>query len=379
MENPYESLVAELMTKGIITSGKEPGPDEIISLLPSLPATKENADLLQRLAETAPKKLAKEARRTLYLWYSRGIAAPPAQSRTWRLATGHRALDAYLTHIDGQGGRVILYCFSQPGTAYGAMFSICVDTRGIERSEVQVLKKAGYQSLIDSIKKNEDLTYVSADPAYCRALLKHFYHLNRERRGPVPRDFELFRSYLGPDEPLPQPLIYNSLSADEVHQARTFLVSNSTNLLNEREMSTWFFDGPIVEKALEQLNSRQQSSLVLSPGAQQALTEGVKEQMLKDIFTPAFQRVYARRLEEMAYVFWNTGREMRAREAVAVALSMKDSGGVAFIPFLRSLVEKTIAINNARKQGAQAPGGSESGLYIPGRQTNPSPFNLRRP
>jgi hypothetical protein len=54
------------------------------------------------------------------------------------------------------------------------------------------------------------------------------------------------------------------------------------------------------------------------------------------------RRAYRRRLEEIAYIFWKTGRERAARQAVAAAFSIGDTGTLRAHPFLRQVVQRSI-------------------------------------
>lgn len=366
-----EQWFEELKRRGIVDGEADgsPDPDALAARLASLPASAANAELLQIVAKAAPKRLAKEARRLLHLWRSRGLlaSAPLQKGQIWRLESQPKPLRALLSHLDGRGDRFAVYSFSRPGSPYVVMVTVGNDSTGLVHAEVhEPANKRDFQTLMDGLRRLEDVTWVDTDPAYCRALLKHFYRLNRERHAAVPREFELYRPALGPDEPLPPPPIYDRLTAAEVGQDRSSLLAGSGELLAEKEMATWYLEGTPVDEAVEKLEARQHSPLIISNSAEEEMAEKVKQQLLGALFTPEFRRTFARRLEEMAYIFWETGRPLRARQAVALAQALQEDMSLNFIPFFQNLVDKTIALAvSQREEEKDEVGRPGRGLYVP--------------
>lgn len=364
-----EPWLKELERQGLLDSaaGGEPDLDAIAARVAALPASDANAALLQRLAASAPKKLAKEARRLLHLWRSRGLVAaqPPPSGQTWRLENRPNSLAALLSHIDGNGDRFVIYGFSRPSTPYAVLIAIGNDAAGLTRAEVyEPPNKRAFRTLLQTVQESEGLTWVEADPAYVRALLQHFYRLSRAHRGAVPRDFELYRQALGPEVPLPPPPIYERLAAAEVAASRAFLLTGSGELLDEDEMLDWYLEGPVVEEAVAKLKARQTSPLIVSEMAEREMAERIKGELLQNAFTSDFRQLFARRLEEMAFVFWETGRSVRARQAVALAQALQEGTSLTLIPFFQKLVSRSLAV--ALEAGEKAPGRrSRIGLFLP--------------
>lgn len=358
---------------------EEPGEAQLVGYLALLPPQEANVQLLTTLAETAPKRLAKEARRLLHRWRSQGLVGPePAVAGArWRLESGPRPLEALLSQVDGEGGRLVVYSFSRPAHPYVVLTAIGLDTQGVVQAEVyEPTNRRSYQNLLQALRSLEDLTLVAAAPHYGRALLQHYYRLSREQHRPVPRDFELYRPSLGEDEPLPPPLIYTRLSADEVRAGRHLLLAHSAELLAEEEMESWLLSGPPVEEAAARLQDRDRSPLIISQHAQEELAQRTRQQLLETVFQPGFRRLFARRLEEMAYVFWETERALRARQAVALAQVLQEETTLLFIPFFQKLVERSLAYATAQEEKKTAPS-RRHGLYLPNWSF--SPFTVPRP
>jgi hypothetical protein len=93
------------------------------------------------------------------------------------------------------------------------------------------------------------------------------------------------------------------------------------------------------------------------------MAERVKQQLLEETFRPEFRRLFARRLEEMAYLFWETGRPLPARRALALAQALTEGANPAFIPFFRRLAERSLA--PASPAGPTEMRMASSRLYLP--------------
>jgi hypothetical protein len=71
-----------------------------------------------------------------------------------------------------------------------------------------------------------------------------------------------------------------------------------------------------------------------------------------------------RRLEEMAYIFWRTGRERSARLAVAAAFAIGD-GPLNRHPFARALVEKSLELALEAERSGMDPAMLRRDAYTP--------------
>jgi hypothetical protein len=361
-----QELIAEMKKQGLLSSQGQPELSTLVDLLSRLRPDPEAVRALQAAAETAPKTLAKAARRLLHRWRSQGLAASgPAPGQTWTLKSVPRALEALVSHIDRRGDRFLFYAFSRPTDPYLVLLAVGRDTAGLTFAEVyQPANKRDYETLRQGVRRMEGFTFASVAPGYCRAWLHHYYRLNRKHNRPVPRDFELYRANLEPEETLPEPLVYRYLPADDVEAELQILLAGSDQLLEEKEMHSWALEGPAVEQAAERLRRQRESRLVISPLTARELADKVKTELLEEMFSPEFRKVYARRLEEMAFLFWETGRPASARRAVALARALTRGEKPAFIPFFRQLVERSLAAGPAEAAEMQISGPR---LYLPGR------------
>ncbi|MGB9919119.1 MAG: hypothetical protein ACPLPT_00100 [Moorellales bacterium] len=361
-----EELIAELRRQGLLGPEESPEPATLIKLLPALVPDPATARVLETVAETAPKPLAKEARRVLHLWRSRGLAVPQASpGQAWALKAESRPLGAMASQIDRRGDRFLFYAYRRPSSPYVILLAIGGDRGGLVMTEVyEPPNKREYQALKERIREMEGLTFIPVDPDYCRAWLHHYYRINRQQGRPVPRDFELYRASLGPELPLPECPVYHHLSPQDLEAERPILLAGSDELLTEKEMSSWVLEGPEVEGAKKKIGQQQSSPLVISPVTAREIAERIKQELVEQYFHPEFRPVFSRRLEEMAYLFWKTGRPLQARRALALARALNEGANPAFIPFFRLLAERALAPQGAAPTGEVRLGSSR--LYLPG-------------
>jgi hypothetical protein len=66
-------------------------------------------------------------------------------------------------------------------------------------------------------------------------------------------------------------------------------------------------------------------------------------QAVEELFNKPRRALFRRRLEEMAYVLWKTGKQNEPQMALAAALGMESEGGfLSPHPFLLELVKRSL-------------------------------------
>ena len=69
----------------------------------------------------------------------------------------------------------------------------------------------------------------------------------------------------------------------------------------------------------------------------------IYRQAVEELFDKPRRALFRRRLEEMAYVLWKTGKQNEAQMALAAASGMESEGGILSIhPFLLELVKRSL-------------------------------------
>ena len=122
------------------------------------------------------------------------------------------------------------------------------------------------------------------------------------------------------------------------------LLTESAELLAEREFRTWFFGPDELQPYLEELSSIKNSPLVLNRTQQEERFADVIVRAVTELFSGELRDSWPRRLYEMAYFLWSTARRRPAQQAVALALALTDNeGGGRGVPFCEDLTRTSLA------------------------------------
>ncbi len=313
------------------------------------------ADLLRRFASLSPAPpVSKAIRRSLFQLKSGGLEVPDLPEPG---ASVYRPLppplaEGFLSSIDTDGTRLVWLARPQPVQGVFAFHALISDGRGIIEFNGFESSRRKFGEYVEHFRAEIPWEIVPADPEYCLGLIVEASRINREKGEPLPEEFLKWREVMGPPPELPlQPLIYKRLAADEL-KSRTDLLDRSGDLFELPSFRAWLLDEKETQKYFGLLKEASESRLVLTPYQKEARLMEVYRQAVEELFDPARRALIRRRLEEMAYILWETGKENESRIAVAASLAMEADGGILFLhPFLREMVKRSI---NARAEREEA-------------------------
>jgi hypothetical protein len=78
----------------------------------------------------------------------------------------------------------------------------------------------------------------------------------------------------------------------------------------------------------------------------------IYRQAVEELFDKPRRALFRRRLEEMAYILWVTGKEKEARIALVAAREMEAVGGILYThPFLLELIKRSLAARREEAAG----------------------------
>jgi hypothetical protein len=321
------------------------------ALLDALGATRraEAAPILAAVAERGESKdVRKAARRALHRLESAGIKAavplPRPAEPPRPIPQERRLVEVHATAADGVGTRVVWLGVERPS---GGVYSYALalnDVVGMKDCQFDDTTRRRLRETIRDWQAEVELTVVPLPGDYALALVAEALALNAESGFTVPLDFQLRKGALGELPPPPaDALIYRHVSRGQAFLIPD-LLEQSPALLEEKEMEGWFFDHEDAIGPARELKRVRESRLVLSVEPREAREARLIDQAVDALFTPTMRRAIRRRLEETAYVFWQTGRELAARRAVAAAGALGQTGSLARHPFARALVEKSLDV-----------------------------------
>ncbi len=274
---------------------------------------------------------------------------------------------ALVSPTDGVGSRLLFLLVERP---LGGMttFSLAVnDVVGLKDVVVEETTRRRFERRLREWNESHERSTVDVPVEYGLALLSEALALNAETGFPLPRDFVIRRGLLGELPPPPT----EALVHQHISRGQTFLMPNlldeSVRLLDgEPELAGWSFSYDEVSKFARDYRQAAETTLVLTSEPREQRQARILGEAMDALFTPAMRRAFRRRLEETAYVFWTTGRERSARQAVAAAFAISDTGSVRSHPLLQAIVARSMEMAvEADRSGMPLPPGATRTAYTP--------------
>jgi hypothetical protein len=345
--SPEADVVAQF---GAIAAETLGGP---MSLIEALGGSRDEAAsrVLAPLAVGAPdKEQRKAARRALHKLRSAGIAvAVPVPVVAEPASVGGpapealRPTQALVSPADGVGSRLLWLLLERPRGGL-TMFNLAInDTMGLKDALIEETTRRRFDRRLDEWAERTGLAPIEVPVEYGLALLSEALALNAESHFPLPRDFVIRRSLLGELPPPPT----DALIHQHVSRGQTFLMPNlldeSSELLEgEPELAGWIFSYGEVEPFAREYRQAEETRLILTSEPRETRQERIVDTAIETLFTPALRRGLRRRLEETAYIFWQTDRQRSARQAVAAAFAIGETGSLRTHPLLREITRRSI-------------------------------------
>jgi hypothetical protein len=319
-------------------------------------ATPEAAALLRQIAAaTEAKDLQKAARRALYRLKTMGVETeglPSQEPRRSVLAVPKLpVVTALASQIDFDGNRALYLARRRPFSGLIFVSLIINDQRGVVDCNAFPVTKKDLTRMVADIQADDRLTHIELPPTYAQQLVEESYQRNLSTGTPAPRDFQGLRDLIGaPDAPWDRRPIYHVLSPEEIREQPRWL-AQAPELLEVKEFQGWHLPPDVVQKYREEVKRAADSPLIVSQALQQERLEAVQKQVLRDIFDAEKCALYGARLEEMAYLLWQTKRPDEAKRALASALVLQEEASdPAEHPFFRALFTRSVEMAEAMEK-----------------------------
>lgn len=279
---------------------------------------------------------------------ARGLVPTPEALISSFAADGDRLV--WLTRALPQGGSLLVYAHLH-------------EPRGLLDLWVGEVGRKRQRELRQRVAAEYGLRLVPVDWRLADALV-----VEAQARLPTPdpeRDYLRLRPRLtseppaAPAEPVPARVTPPDLATADA------LVGAAAALLEEPELGTWWPAPEAARPFIDELAAARDSPLLVSRAAQE---ERVREIVRRaaGVLTPP--GVLARRLEGTAYVLAETGRAAAARQALAVAATLRARPDeAADIPFVLALTERAVGHLLARETARAEDARRGSLLVTPGQ------------
>jgi hypothetical protein len=326
-------------------------PGGALALIDVLGSSRDEAagPVLAALAVSATdKEQRKEARRALHKLRSAGLAvAVPVHADQPPVAPVRDALrpvQALVTPSDGVGSRLLWLLLERPHGGL-TMFNLAInDVVGLKDDAIEETTRRRFDAHLREWTDRTGYTPVEIPVEYGMALLAEALALNAESNLPLPRDFVIRRPLLGELPPPPTAaLIHQHISRGQIFLLPTLLEESPRLLDEEPELRGWVFGYGEVEQFVRDFQ-QSESRLLMTSDPPETRRARILDRAIDALFTPEMRRAFRRRLEETAYIFWQTDRQRSARQAVAAAFAISDTGSLRTHPLLRRIVELSIEL-----------------------------------
>jgi hypothetical protein len=322
-------------------------------------------DLLHQMVScTSSSTVLKTIRKSIFQLKSQGLVVEGIEDSTPSVYRPPQPVSAegFLSSIDPTGSRLVWLVRPQIPQGLLAFQALISDLQGVVDFNGFETSRKKFQEYLRKFRKEVPWEIVEASAEYCHGLMIEASEINQQKGEPPPEAFSKWRPRMGlpPETPL-RPLIYLHLS-EENWENRPDLLDRSGSLFDLPIFQAWFLREEEMQKYLHLLKEASESRLVLTPYQQEARVMDIYRQAVEELFDRPRRALFRRRLEEMAYILWVTGKENEARTSLVAARGIESEGGILYThPFLLELVRRSLA---ARAEEAAEDKEKETGLLI---------------
>jgi hypothetical protein len=307
------------------------------------------------------KEIKKEIKRSLFKLAQKGLAMPQekaAEKKSAPLFERAGEIEAYMSAVDGGGGRLVWIAKPQPNHGLQVIQAMLQDRDGLLRIGGIHMRRKELRKMAQDIKQQHDVSMIAIPWEYADQMIYEAYERAKARGQSGLENFHELRSLIGTGKPKEQPHpIYKKLDAAEAREGAWRELSR--RLLDEPELRYWILTDDWVQAFLPLLQEAQTSRLVLNPLQKEERFNGIVRDAVKALCAGENGKVFQRRMEDMAFYFLETNRADLAKLSIAVALQVGEGDpGPLDVSFLTGLMQKSFAFflsqQKAKKEEEQS-------------------------
>lgn len=299
------------------------------------------------------KALRREARRSLYRLSQKGLRVDdgrPASTEAPAAVFAAPEPEGYLSPPDTAGDRLLWILKPRSGGGLYHLSAIVNEPAGLREAVLSEVSRRTIRELLSEIQQRHRVTLVPIDWRYCDWIASEGYERARARDG-LPESASQFpqlrlQLFSFAAEPVAPPIdfVLPSNSSDEG------ALASSDSLLEEEDFRYWTLPESELAPYLARVQEMRQSPIVLDRFQQTSRVEEIIGDALRGLFSGEAARSWRRRLEELAYILWETGRREPAKRAAAAGRALEGrAGGGQGIPFFETLVRRSFAVHFGRE------------------------------
>jgi hypothetical protein len=296
--------------------------------------------------QTRDKDLKKEIKRSRFKLAQKGLVAPQeetAQKKPVSLFESESEIEAYMSAVDGGGGRLIWIAKPQPSHGLQVIQAMLHDREGLLRFGGMHMRRKELRKMADEIKQQHAISMISVPWEFADQMIYEGYERAKARGQAGLEEFHEIRSIIATGKPKEETHpIYRKLDSEQAHDGAWRELSR--RLLDEPELRYWILTDEWFQAFLPQLQEAQTSRLVLNPLQKEERFNAIARDAVKKLCSGENGQAFKRRMEDMSLYFFETNRLDAAKLSLAVALQVGEGDpGPLDISFLTGLVQKSFA------------------------------------
>jgi len=327
--------------------GEDPEIDgQVAEYLATIPHVKIAGVFHRMLQISDVKKIRKIIRRSLYRLRSKGIAIEEVRSE--KESPVFRPLQAEPSKgfgggFDFLGQRFLMLVIPHTGRGWTVMQGVISDTQGLVGFSGEEMTRKGFRGFFEEVQGKNPFPLVEMEPSYVGFLLAHALQLTLEKGKAPPQDFLRFKGEIeGIKKEYERPLIYSLLQENEI-EGDDRILRRGGELLQTDLFSSWRIEEEQIRPYADEVWEAEESKIVLNKTQKEARFQEIYQRALSDLFPGERRFLYQRRLEEMAYILFKSGKEEEGRISLSEAIDLsKPPHLIQPNPFLFQLVIKSI-------------------------------------
>ena len=309
--------------------------------------------LIEIEKHSADKDLKKEIRRSLFKLGQRGLVIPLEETTQGRAPPAFNRppeIEAYMSAVDGTGGRLIWIVKPQPNFGLQTIHAMVNDCDGLQRVGGAQIRRRELRKMAQEIKQQHGISMIAVPWEYADQIIYESFEKAKSQGRSGLENFHELRAMLHSGKPKPQEHpVYGKLDAYVVREGAWRELSR--RILDEPELRFWVLDEDFARSFLSQLQEAQTSRLVLNPMQKEERLANIVREAVAALCSGEMGKLMQRRMEDMALYFLETERAELAKLALAVALQIKEGNpGPLDVSFLTGLVQKTFAFYLAQEK-----------------------------
>jgi hypothetical protein len=320
-------------------------------------ATTEAAERLHELDQgLTDKELKREIKRALFKLSQKGVVVPAeraAEKKPVPLFERENQIEAYMSAVDGGGGRLIWIAKPQPNRGLQVIQAMVHDRDGLLRFGGVQMKRKELRAMAADIKQQHGVRMIAIPWEFADWIVYEGYEKSKARGQSGLDDFHAIRSVIGTGKPkaAPHP-VYEKLGSADFRDGPWR--EQSRRLLEEPELRYWVIIDEWVQDSLAALHEAQSSPLILNQVQKEERLATVVRDAVKTLCAGENGQAFKRRMEDMALYFAETERIEQAKLSLAVAQQVGEGEpGPLDVSFLTGLMQKSFVFYMSQLKAQQ--------------------------